>query len=76
MFTVLPGWLHRPCTLCNWDNINCNSSGLEQSKAEEGQDAVGPSIYTAGVPAVEMACGVNLGMSILEGREGSNDLAN
>ncbi len=32
--------------------------------AEEGQGAAGPAICAAGVLAVEMACGVDLGMSI------------
>jgi hypothetical protein len=49
------------------------STAVGQSGAKEGQGAVGPVICAAGVPAAEMACGVNLGMSILEGR---NILAN
>ncbi len=40
-----------------------------RSGAEEGQGAVGPAICAAGVPAVEMACGVDLGTSILEGSD-------
>ncbi len=41
---------------------------------EEGQGAVGPAICTAGVPAAEMVCRVNPGMSIMEVRERSNVL--
>jgi hypothetical protein len=37
-----------------------------QSGAEEGQGAVGPAICHAGVPAVEMACGVDPGTLVLE----------
>ncbi len=47
-----------------------------QSRAKEGQGAVGPAICTADVPAAEMACGVDLGTSVLERREGSKVLAN
>jgi hypothetical protein len=46
------------------------------SRAEDGQGADGPTICTAGVPTAEMACGVDPGASVLEGREGSNILAN
>jgi hypothetical protein len=35
--------------------------------AEEGQDAVGPTIGAAGVPVVKMACRVDPGTFILEG---------
>jgi hypothetical protein len=38
-----------------------------QSRAEEGQGAVGPMICAAGVSAAEMACGVDPGTSVLEG---------
>jgi hypothetical protein len=38
-----------------------------QSGAEEGQGAIGPAICTAGLPAAEMACGVDPGPSVLEG---------
>jgi hypothetical protein len=38
-----------------------------QSGAEEGQGTVEPVICSAGVPAPEMACGVNPGISFLEG---------
>ncbi len=38
-----------------------------QSGVEESQGTVGPAICTAGVPAVEMACRVDLGTSVLEG---------
>ena len=47
-----------------------------QGRAEEGQGAVRPVICAAGVPTAEMACGVDPGASVLEGREGSNILAN
>ncbi len=40
-----------------------------RSGAEEGQGAVGPAICADGVPAVEMACGVDPGMSVLEGSD-------
>jgi hypothetical protein len=36
------------------------------SGVEEGQGTVGPAICIDGVPAVEMACRVNPGMSVLE----------
>jgi hypothetical protein len=38
-----------------------------QSGAEEGQGTARPAICTDGVPAAEMACGVDPGTSILEG---------
>ncbi len=38
-----------------------------QCRAEEGQGTVQPVICTAGVPAAEMACGMDPGMSVLEG---------
>jgi hypothetical protein len=38
-----------------------------RSGAEEGRGTVGPAICAAGVPAVEMACGVDPGTSVLEG---------
>jgi hypothetical protein len=38
-----------------------------QSGVEEGQGTVGTAICAAGVPAAEMACGVDPGMSVLEG---------
>jgi hypothetical protein len=38
-----------------------------QRGAEEGQGAVRPVICAAGVPAAEMACGVDPGTSVLEG---------
>jgi hypothetical protein len=53
--------------------MTTTSTVAGQSRVEEGQGAVGPVICTAGVPAVQMACGVDPGMSILEG---SNILAN
>jgi hypothetical protein len=37
------------------------------SRVEEGRETVVPTICTAGVPTTEMACGVDLGTSILEG---------
>ncbi len=40
---------------------------------EEGQGTIGPTICAAGVPAAEMVCRVDPGMSVLEG---SNVLAN
>jgi hypothetical protein len=43
------------------------ATAMGQSRAEEGQGAVRLMICTAGVPAVEMACGVDPGTSILEG---------
>ncbi len=36
---------------------------------EEGQGTVGPTIFAAGVPAAELACGVDPGTSILEGSD-------
>ncbi len=45
----------------------------DRSRVEEGHGRVGSMICTAGVPAVEMACGVDPGRSIFEG---SNILAN
>jgi hypothetical protein len=47
-----------------------------QSRAKEGQGAVGPAICTADVPTAEMACRVDPGTSLLKGREGSKVLAN
>ncbi len=44
-----------------------------RSGAEEGQGTVRSAICTAGVPAAEMACGVEPGRSVLER---SNVLAN
>jgi hypothetical protein len=40
-----------------------------RSGAEEGQGTIGPATCAAaaGVPAAEMACGVDQGMSVLEG---------
>jgi hypothetical protein len=52
------------------------ATGAGRSVAEEGQGSVGSVICAAGVPAVEMACRVDPGMTILERREGSNVLAN
>jgi hypothetical protein len=43
-----------------------------RSGAEEGQGAVGSAICAAGKPASEMACGVDQGMSILEGSNVQN----
>ncbi len=43
--------------------------GVGQSRAEKGQGAVRPAICTTGVPAVEMACRVELGTSVLEGSD-------
>jgi hypothetical protein len=37
------------------------------SRVEEGQGTVRPAICAAGVPAAEMACGVDPGTSVLEG---------
>jgi hypothetical protein len=37
-----------------------------QSRVEEGQGTVGLAIYAAGVPAAEMACGVDPDTSVLE----------
>ncbi len=44
-----------------------NATVTGQSRAEEGQGAVGSAICAAHVPAVEMACGVDPGTSVLEG---------
>jgi hypothetical protein len=38
-----------------------------QSRVKEGQGAVGPRICAADVPGAEIACGVDLGTSVLEG---------
>jgi hypothetical protein len=53
-----------------------SATTADRSGAKEGQGAVRSMICAAGVPAVEMACRVDLGTSVLEGREGSNILAN
>jgi hypothetical protein len=69
--TVSPKWRQRLSTLSTRTTTTLTMEG--QSGAEEGQGAVGPAICTAGVPAAEMACRMDLGMSILEG---SSVLAN
>jgi hypothetical protein len=47
------------------DNDNCDGGGPEQSGGGPGTD--GPTVCAAGVPAAEMACRVDPGMSVLEG---------
>jgi hypothetical protein len=69
--TGLPGWWccpHTPAT-----GMTTTATAADQSRAEEGQGTVGPAICAAGVPAAEMACGLDPGTSVLEG---SNILAN
>jgi hypothetical protein len=63
-----------PAHPCNQDDNACTGGRPERSGG--GPGAVGRAICTVGVTAAEMACGVDLGTSILEGREGSNVLAN
>ncbi len=46
-----------------------------QSRAEEGQGAVRPVICAASVPAAEMACRMDPGMSVLEGSNVQDNLA-
>jgi hypothetical protein len=45
-----------------------------QGRVEEGQGAVQPAICAAGVPAAEMACGVDPGTSVLEGSKDPADI--
>jgi hypothetical protein len=56
---------------------SCTGSlGLGQSRAKEGQGAVGPAICAADVPAAEVTCGVDPGTSVFGGWEESNVLEN
>ncbi len=59
-----------PAHPSNQEDNNCN--GGRQNGAEEAQVTVGPAICAAGVLAAEMAWGVDLDTSVLEG---SNVLA-
>ncbi len=69
--TGLPGRWNCLCTLATGVTTTAMVAGL--CRVEEGQGAAGPAISTAGMPTVEMACGVDPGTSVLKG---SNVLAN
>jgi hypothetical protein len=61
----LPGWWHCSCIPVVGTITAAMAAGW--SRAEEGQGTVGPAICAAGVPAAEMAWGLDLGLSVLEG---------
>ncbi len=66
--TGSPGWwLHRQLTPATGETTTPMAAG--QSRAEESQGTVRPAISAAGVPAAEMAYGVDLGTFVLEGSD-------